>query len=149
MFVTNLSYKHPLSGMHPDGGRQIWNAVEVELRIAWYLVEVQHLAEHVDDIPLGHTIMMSRSEDVLHLFQRSTEGRIIPKTISLVSPSENGDAGWDIDLVTEIWEADEPWDPHIKARIFTKSGGGYFVESIFRTTVDQLHDWRLILQIHS
>lgn len=128
----------------------VWTAIEIELRHALYLVEVSQAAEDDSECAMTRTVMLSRSDDALALYKQSAVHGITPKCISLMSPaeSEHG-AAWCIDRLTEVWEADEPVDAGIQAKIFAKANGGYFVDSLFRTSLDQLKNWRPISKLSS
>lgn len=148
MFLTHSDNKHPLSNIYAGTGIAVWTAIEIELRHALYLVEVSHAAEDDSECTMTRTVMLARSDDALGLFQQRTVDGVTPKSISLMSPvqSEHG-AAWCIDRLTEVWEADEPADAGIQAKIFAKAHGGYFVDSLFRTSFDQLKNWRPISKL--
>ncbi|WP_415795331.1 hypothetical protein [Comamonas aquatilis] len=149
MFLTHSDNKHPLSNIYAGTGMAVWTAIEIELRHALYLVEVSQAAEHDSECTMIRTVMLSRSDDALGLYQQSAVDGITPKSISLMFPveSEHGGAAWCIDRLTEVWEADEPADAGIQAKIFAKANGGYFVDSLFRTSLDQLTNWRPISKL--
>jgi hypothetical protein len=126
----------------------VWTAIEIELRHALYLVEFSQVAEDDSECKMTRTVILARSDDALGLYQQSTVNGITPKSISLMSPVQSEhDAGWHIDRLTELWEADEPADAEIQAKIFAKANGEYFVDSLFRTSLDQLKNWRPISKL--
>lgn len=149
MFLTHSDNKHPLSNIYAGTGIAVWTAIEIELRNALYLVEISQMAEDDSECTMTRTVMLSRCNDALGLYQQKSADGITPKSISLMSPAESEHAGvaWCIDRLTEVWEADEPADAGIQAKIFAKANGGYFVDSLFRTSLDQLTNWRPISKL--
>lgn len=145
MFVTLENNKHPMTAMYGDG-IELWNAVEVRLSQPWFLVEVEHPArdDDGDAFRMSRTMLLGSSEDVLHLAQHGNESQISLQAVSLMISSENAGkaSSWSMHPLVEVWEADEPDDPGVTAKIFEKAGGGHYVESVFGTVLDRLRDWR-------
>lgn len=148
MFLTHSNNQHPLSNIYAETGMAVWTAIEIELRNAVYLVEISQTAEDDNECAMTRTVMLSRCDDALGLYQQKSVEGITPKSISLMSPGESElGTAWRIDMLTEVWEADEPADAGIQAKIFAKANGGFFVDSLFRTSLDQLKNWRSISKL--
>lgn len=148
MFVTLENNKHPLTAIYGDG-IDLWNTVEVRLSQPWFLVEVEHPAvdESGDPFRMSRTMLFGSSDDIMYLAQSEGETEISLQAVSLmisVGKSKKS-SSWSMQHLIEVWEADEPQDPGVTARIFAKAEGGHYVESLFGTALEQLHDWRRLL----
>ena len=145
MFITNDANKHPLSTLYGKGNH-LWTGTDVQMRRVWFIVDYQsiHQGNDVEELTFTNTVLFSTGEDVLGFASKNTT--IL--SVFLMTPllrTERG--GWTMDRLTGIWEGADPADPRIMAKIYAKEDGSYHVGSLLGATVDQLGDWKLLLEL--
>jgi len=142
MFLTNDANKHPLSDANGKGNH-VWVAAEIQLRLPIFIVEFEHsVVDDGDDFTFGRTVLLARGDDVLMLVSKLNSQNSL-KSVALLTPASEGVGSvCSIDQLTEIWEAEDPLDSHLRYKIFSKADGSHYVDSMMGTTASDLQNWR-------
>lgn len=148
MFVTDENHKHPMSQLLGGDGVGIWQAVEVELYRPWFVIEFEQPAEECDGARLSRTMLSARVDDILGLSALSAQGGVLLKSVAMVAPyATNPSGNWRMDPLVAIWEADEPSEPGMQAKLFEKADGGFYVDSAFGSPLECFTDMRPLVAL--
>lgn len=142
MFLTNDANKHPLSDSEGKGNH-VWMAAEIQLRFPVFIVEFeQPVEDEGDDFTYRRTVLLARGDDVLRLISTLVPQTSL-KSVALMTPASEGAGSiCRIDQLTAIWEAEDPFDSHLKYKIFSKLDGSHHVDSLMSISAYDLQDWR-------
>lgn len=142
MFLTHDANKHPLFSISNEG-QNLWTGTEIHLRRNWFIVDFEQIDSYEDEeAVLTSTVLLSDLEHVLDLANQS-----LPiLSVYLMTPNSLDDAscGWQMDRLVGVWEAEDPGNTGVMAKIYTTVDGHHHVESNFGTPLSQLKDWLLI-----
>lgn len=126
----------------------IWQAVEVELFRPWFVIEFEQPCEEFEGARLSRTMLSARVDDVLGLAHLSAPDGVRLKSVALVAPYATKPAGnWRMHPLVAIWEADEPSDPRMQAKLFEKADGEFYVDSAFGSPFETLTDMRRVVAL--
>ncbi|KGM40409.1 hypothetical protein JY96_11210 [Aquabacterium sp. NJ1] len=99
MFMTYPEMEHPIPLSLLPPGAKVWRAVELSLRLPWFLAVVEDPVEEV-----FRDLLLSSEMDVAQLIEESPEAI---KQLEVVSP-EYADSRWSMRRVKSIWKIVEP-----------------------------------------
>lgn len=140
MFITNQAHKSPLSGFLSDSSESHWLAVELALRLPWFLASFQEFESNsVDAFSVGRTMMIHSVEALEQLVQESHDGLLKFDSVHIVTPSHmNGTDQWQMDLLDCIRRADEPSAQGQNVDVFETRGGARYARSMLGTSIEDL-----------
>lgn len=144
MFVTNNHHKHPLSGILGDQ-QTIWHVVDVELQTPWFLIELEAAPEKGENCGVMRTMLVARPNDVIQVAQLCASGMPRLHSVAMMSAdATDRPGGWTMHPMAALWDAVEPDNASMRAHIFEKVDGSYYVDSLLGTTLDDLRPLRLL-----
>lgn len=141
MFITNQAHKSPFSGFLGDSSESHWLAVELALRLPWFLASFQEFeSKSVDAFSVERTIMIHSVEALEQLVKESDHGLLKFDSVHIVTPSHvNGTDQWKMDLLDCIRKADDPAAHGQNVDVFETRGGARYACSMLGTSIEDLH----------
>lgn len=140
MFAAPERFSHPVpTGLAPPD-YSYWRAVELTLRVQWYIVG---LRERVDEAWYQRDLLVSWTSDLLDVLR--PKDRMSVATVQLMRPvGTPGKTSWHAVTVKKVWTADR--EPHSQSAIFETSGGDRLCDPMDRVSAGELVDLKLAWQ---
>lgn len=149
MFITNNAFRSPVSSLLRDPAAYYWEAAELALCHAWFLVTFLH-TESVggeDAFAVTRTMLLFNVEDVEGIAQQETSGSLQFESVQVITPGHlNGTGGWKMEPLDAVWTAEEPSVVGQVVEIYETKAGVKYAVSMLGTPVDELRNVTLRLR---
>lgn len=136
MFIAQESFRSPTSQLFAQLGESHFSAAELALEVIWFVVACITSETHEGETyRFRRTLLLAYPEQVRAFLEAESE--VID--IHIVTPNHvNGTAGWRMDLLTKVWNANEPKEKAAYTYVFETEAGHRYSNSAVGTPVEQL-----------
>lgn len=146
MFYTRNDAEVIFPGIFSEEGIRSWWYVLQQLHTHWFHVTYQekHKSDERDEL-FSNLILISMND---HLIQFSDLPDFIIEQVYIVTPKHmNGTNHWKMEILKEIWEAEEPGSDGQIAHIFALNNDKKYVDSGLGTPAEELLNKKRIFSV--